>query len=155
MGRRSSASIAQRPTRSSEERLKYLTDESQHQGRNRDVQRPRRPSPHAGLRQDSSCSSCYATTSPLTAPRSARLHGAARKRSCVLGIDWSAFYWGPADIFGPGKVLVFGEVIDKSGEPYAADIRSVLKVFGNGLHKKHGYTINAANEIEGFLFRGL
>ena len=25
-----------------------------------------------------------------------------------LGIDWPAFYWGPADIFGPGKVLVFG-----------------------------------------------
>jgi glutamine synthetase len=32
-------------------------------------------------------------------------------------MDWSAFYWGPADIFGPGKVLVFGDVIDKGGEP--------------------------------------
>jgi len=79
---------------------------------------------------------------------------AQRESDLRLGIDWGAFYWGPADVFGPGKVLVFGEVIDKSGEPYTADIRSMLKVFGNGLHKKHGYTLNAANEIEGFLFQG-
>jgi glutamine synthetase len=79
---------------------------------------------------------------------------AQRESDLRLGIDWGAFYWGPADVFGPGKVLVFGEVIDKSGEPYAADIRSVLKVFAAALHKKHGYTINAANEIEGFLFKG-
>ena len=26
-----------------------------------------------------------------------------------LGIDWPAFYWLPADVFGPGKVLVFGD----------------------------------------------
>jgi len=79
---------------------------------------------------------------------------AQRESDLRLGIDWGAFYWGPADIFGPGKVLVFGEVIDKGGEPYTADIRSMLKVFANGLNKKHGYTINAANEIEGFLFKG-
>ncbi len=79
---------------------------------------------------------------------------AQRESDLRLGIDWGAFYWGPADVFGPGKVLVFGEVIDKDGKPYTADIRSMLKLFGNGLHKKHGYTLNAANEIEGFLFRG-
>ena len=43
---------------------------------------------------------------------------AQRESDLRLGIDWSAFYWGPADVFGPGKVLVFGEVIDKGGEPY-------------------------------------
>jgi glutamine synthetase len=79
---------------------------------------------------------------------------AQRESDLRLGIDWGAFYWGPADVFGPGKVLVFGEVIDKSGEPYTADIRSMLKLFATGLHKKHGYTLNAANEIEGFLFQG-
>jgi glutamine synthetase len=72
-----------------------------------------------------------------------------------LGIDWSAFYWGPADIFGAGKVLVFGEVIDKDGKPYAADLRAVLKAFANGQFEKNGYTLNAANEIEGFLFKGV
>ena len=79
---------------------------------------------------------------------------AQRESDLRLGIDWAAFYWGPADIFGPGKVLVFGEVIDKTGDPYTADIRSMLKVFATDLHKKRGYTINAANEIEGFLFNG-
>jgi glutamine synthetase len=79
---------------------------------------------------------------------------AQRESDLRLGIDWAAFYWGPADIFGPGKVLVFGEVIDKNGEPYAADIRSMLKLFADGLYKKKKYTLNAANEIEGFLFAG-
>src|SRR5450631_4703806 len=79
----------------------------------------------------------------------------AQKESDLrLGMDWSAFYWPPADFFGSGKVLVFGEVIDKDGTPYSADIRGVLKGFANELHKSDGYTLNAANEIEGFLFRG-
>ncbi len=79
---------------------------------------------------------------------------AQRESDLRLGIDWSAFYWGPADVFGPGKVLVFGDVIDKGGTPYAADIRGILKGFSDELYKKEGYTLNAANEIEGFLFRG-
>jgi glutamine synthetase len=79
---------------------------------------------------------------------------AQRESDLRLGIDWSAFYWGPADVFGAGKVLVFGEVIDKGGTPYSADIRGVLKGYAESLYKKHGYTLNAANEIEGFLFKG-
>src|SRR5580765_5160169 len=74
----------------------------------------------------------------------------AQKESDLrLGIDWSAFYWGPADVFGEGKVLVFGDVIDKDGTPYTGDIRSVLKGYAGGLFEKNGYTLNAANEIEG------
>ncbi|MFZ0286283.1 MAG: glutamine synthetase family protein [Terriglobales bacterium] len=79
---------------------------------------------------------------------------AQRESDLRLGIDWPAFYWGPADVFGPGKVLVFGDVIDKNGTPYAADIRGILKGYAEGLYKKKGYTLNAANEIEGFLFEG-
>ncbi len=79
---------------------------------------------------------------------------AQRESDLRLGIDWPSFYWGPADMFGPGKVLVFGDVIDKSGAPYAADIRGVLKTYADGLFKREGYTLNAANEIEGFLFNG-
>jgi glutamine synthetase len=79
---------------------------------------------------------------------------AQRESDLRLHMDWSAFYWGPADIFGPGKVLVFGEVIDKDGTQYSADIRGVLKGYAEELHKKHGYTLNAANEIEGFIFKG-
>jgi len=79
---------------------------------------------------------------------------AQRESDLRLGIDWSAFYWAPSDVFGSGKVLVFGEVIDKGGTPYSADIRGVLKGYAEALYKKKGYTLNAANEIEGFLFKG-
>ena len=79
----------------------------------------------------------------------------AQKESDLrLGIDWSAFYWVPADVFGNGKVLVFGIVIDKDGSLYSGDIRGVLKNYADTLHKEKGYTLNAANEIEGFLFAG-
>ena len=71
-----------------------------------------------------------------------------------LGIDWGAFYWVPADVFGAGKVLVFGTVIDKDGSPYSGDLRGVLKVYADKLYAEKNYTLNAANEIEGFLFEG-
>jgi glutamine synthetase len=79
---------------------------------------------------------------------------AQRESDLRLHMDWAAFYWAPADMFGAGKVLVFGEVIDKDGTPYSADIRGVLKGYAQGLYDKQGYTLNAANEIEGFLFNG-
>ena len=79
----------------------------------------------------------------------------AQKESDLrLGIDWSAFYWVPADILGSGKIFVFGQVIDKQGGPYAGDLRSVLKAYADKLYEEKGYTLNAANEIEGFLFAG-
>ena len=79
----------------------------------------------------------------------------AQKESDLrLGIDWSAFYWVPADVFGNGKVLVFGTVIAKDGTAYSGDLRGVLKEFSDKLFAEKGYTINAANEIEGFLFAG-
>jgi len=79
---------------------------------------------------------------------------AQRESDLRLAMDWGAFYWAPSDVFGAGKVLVFGHVIDKDGTPYRADIRGVLKGYADELYKKHGYTLNAANEIEGFLFQG-
>src|SRR5881397_938419 len=64
----------------------------------------------------------------------------AQKESDLrLGLDWSSFYWGPADVFGPGKVLVFGEVIDKDGTPYSADIRGVLKAYADQLYQERGF----------------
>src|SRR5476649_1392451 len=68
---------------------------------------------------------------------------AQRESDLRLGIDWSAFYWAPADIFGSGKVLVFGEVIDKQGGHYIGDLRGVLKAFSAAQYKKNGYTLNA------------
>jgi glutamine synthetase len=71
-----------------------------------------------------------------------------------LGIDWAAFYWLPSDVFGPGKVLVFGEVLESDGTPYAADMRLALKRYAEEQFKASGYVFNVSNEIEGFLFRG-
>jgi glutamine synthetase len=79
---------------------------------------------------------------------------AQRESDLRLAMDWSAFYWVPSDFFGPGKVMVFGEIIDKDGTPYGADTRGLLKGYAGKLHKEKGYTLNAANEIEGFLFKG-
>ncbi len=71
-----------------------------------------------------------------------------------LAIDWAAFYWLPSDIFGAGKVLVFGEVQERDGTPYSADLRSRLKAYTNELFDRNGTVCNVANEIEGFLFKG-
>jgi glutamine synthetase len=70
-----------------------------------------------------------------------------------LAIDWPAFYWLPSDVFGSGKVLVFGEVQDQDGTPYAGDLRARLKGYCAALAKK-GLTPHASNEIEGFVFKG-
>ncbi len=80
---------------------------------------------------------------------------AQRESDLRLRLDWGAFYWGPADIFGPGKVLVFGDVLDRDGKPFLSDIRGALKKLANDCYAKEGYALNAANEIEGFLFQGL
>ena len=85
---------------------------------------------------------------------SIRGFSAQQESDLRLNIDWSAFYWLPADIFGPGKVLVFGEVLERDGTPYHSDMRSRLKQFTEQLYAKDGTVVHAAPEIEGFLFKG-
>ena len=72
-----------------------------------------------------------------------------------LYIDWSSFYWVPSDVFGTGKILVFGEVHEKAGGPFLGDLRSVLKQYSDNQFASNAYTLNAANEIEGFIFKGV
>jgi glutamine synthetase len=71
-----------------------------------------------------------------------------------LAIDWSAFYWLPADVFGPGKVMVFGEVLGRDGAAYPADMRARLKEYTQQIFDKDGLICNVATETEGFLFKG-
>ena len=35
-----------------------------------------------------------------------------------LDIDWTSFYWLPADVFGSGKVIVFGAVLHRDESPH-------------------------------------
>ncbi|MBS1728212.1 MAG: glutamine synthetase [Armatimonadetes bacterium] len=71
-----------------------------------------------------------------------------------LGIDWGSFRWLPSDIFGPGKVIVFGLILDREGKPYQSDFRGLLKEYSEEQFKKNGYNFNLAVEVEGFLFEG-
>jgi glutamine synthetase len=71
-----------------------------------------------------------------------------------LAVDWTAFYWLPADVFGPGKVLVFGYVEERDGTAYHADMRFRLKALADQLFARDGTVAQASNEIEGFLFKG-
>ncbi len=71
-----------------------------------------------------------------------------------LDVDWPAFYWLPADVFGPGKVLVFADVLNRDGSPYPADFRSALRRYTDELYAKDRTVSHVANEIEGFLFKG-
>jgi len=72
-----------------------------------------------------------------------------------LKVDWGAFWWLPSDVFGPGKVLIMGEVFGRDGKPYNMDTRGLLKAYARKLKKERGYLIFAANEIEGFLLKGV
>jgi glutamine synthetase len=70
-----------------------------------------------------------------------------------LALDWPALYWLPSDVFGPGKILVFGEVQDRDGSAYIGDLRARLKGYCAKLAKSQTVA-HASNEIEGFLFHG-
>jgi len=69
--------------------------------------------------------------------------------------DWASFRWLPSDIFGPGKVILFGLIQDREGKFYASDMRAQLKQYTQGLREKTGYTTNVSVECEGFLFKSL
>jgi len=71
-----------------------------------------------------------------------------------LAIDWGSFRWLPSDVFGPGKVIVFGLIKDAAGNSYKSDMRGVLKDYSEELFKK-GMEANVAVECEGFVFDGL
>lgn len=85
---------------------------------------------------------------------SVRGFSAQHESDLRLSIDWPAYWWMPADVFGPGKVLVFAEVRGQDGAPYPADMRSRLRAYTEELRRKSGMVCHVANEIEGFLFRG-
>jgi glutamine synthetase len=85
---------------------------------------------------------------------SVRGFSAQHESDLRLRIDWPAYWWMPADVFGPGKVLVFAEVLGQDGAPYPADLRSRLRAYTETLRQDTGMVCHVANEIEGFLFRG-
>jgi len=72
-----------------------------------------------------------------------------------LVVDWPSFRWMPSDIFGSGKVIVFGLIKDRDGSIYHGDFRGRLKEYSDSLMTEKGITAHIAVECEGFLFQGL
>ncbi len=85
---------------------------------------------------------------------SVRGFSALHESDLRLSIDWAAFYLLPSDIFGPGKVCVFAEVLNRDGTPHESDLRARLNALSRDLYAKDGLTFHVAPEIEGFLFKG-
>lgn len=78
-----------------------------------------------------------------------------RESDLRLEIDWGSFRWLPADIFGPGKVLIFGLIKGTDGSMYESDMRGLLKKMTHDLWTQKNQVANVAVELEGFLFNGL
>ncbi len=81
-----------------------------------------------------------------------------------LGVDWKSVRWaidsvdgvpkyGEIPVFGPGKVLIFGTILNQDGSPYEDDMRGRLSGLCEDLRKK-SQKLLIAPEIEGFLFEG-
>ena len=72
-----------------------------------------------------------------------------------LDIDWGTFRWLPSDVFGPGKVLIFGLIKDRDGSGYPSDMRTSLKSLVADLYGKQQLIVNISVECEGFLLQGV
>jgi glutamine synthetase len=72
-----------------------------------------------------------------------------------LQVDWTSLTFVPADIFGPGKVIIFANVCDREMRPYETDFRGQLQQYAQQILAKDGYTAYMAPELEGFLLNGV
>ncbi len=86
---------------------------------------------------------------------SIRGFSAQRESDLRLGIDWGSIVWLPSDVFGPGKVIVFGTVLNRDKSLYDSDFRARLGELARELKATKGLTANVAAEVEGFLVKGL
>lgn len=72
-----------------------------------------------------------------------------------LEVDWTSFLHLPADIFGPGKVIIFAFVLNSDRSKHPSDFRGQLKNYLEKLKKEKNIIANAAAEVEGFLLEGV
>lgn len=72
-----------------------------------------------------------------------------------LGVDWTSFLWLPSDVFGPGKVIMFANILSRDKTHYPSDFRGQLMLYTQDLKKRKGLIANASAEIEGFLVDGI
>ena len=82
-------------------------------------------------------------------------YSAQQESDLRLGVDWTSILWLPSDVFGPGKVIMFANVLNRDKTPYESDFRSRLALLAEDLKKEKGLTAYLAAEVEGFLVDGL
>lgn len=71
-----------------------------------------------------------------------------------LNVDWGSFTWLPSDIFGPGKVIMFANVMTRDRQQYSSDFRGLLQEYTSQLLSKDNLMANVSAEIEGFILEG-
>ncbi|HAT71262.1 MAG TPA: glutamine synthetase, partial [Elusimicrobia bacterium] len=86
---------------------------------------------------------------------SIRGFSAQKESDLRLGIDWGSIVWLPSDVFGPGKVIMFGTVLNRDKSVYDSDFRARLVGLAAEMKRTRGLTANAAAEVEGFVVKGL
>lgn len=72
-----------------------------------------------------------------------------------LDVDWTSIFWLPSDVFGPGKVIMFADVLNRDRGFYESDFRAQLKLLTRNIKKKDGIEALVSAEIEGFLLDGV
>lgn len=72
-----------------------------------------------------------------------------------LKVDWGSIMWLPSDLFGPGKVIFFANILGRDTKQYESDFRGLLQSYSSDLFAKEGLTGFASAEIEGFLMEGV
>ena len=85
---------------------------------------------------------------------SIRGFSAQKESDLRLGIDWGSIVWLPSDVFGPGKVIMFGTVLGRDKTVYESDFRARLVALAAEMKKTRGITANVAGEVEGFVVKG-
>ncbi|MEI7527818.1 MAG: glutamine synthetase family protein [Elusimicrobiota bacterium] len=86
---------------------------------------------------------------------SIRGFSAQKESDLRLGIDWSSIFWLPSDVFGPGKVILFGTVLNRDKTTYESDFRARLAELAGQMEAERGVSAKVAAEVEGFLVKGL
>ncbi|GHO99636.1 glutamine synthetase [Reticulibacter mediterranei] len=71
-----------------------------------------------------------------------------------LQVDWTSFLWLPADLFGAGKVMLFANVLNRSGGQYESDFRGLLQQYLRELDRQEGLTAYVSAEVEGIVVEG-
>jgi glutamine synthetase len=79
---------------------------------------------------------------------------AQRESDLRLQVDWTSFLWLPSDLFGAGKVMLFANILSRSGDQYESDFRGLLQQYLRELDRQEGLAAYVSAEVEGIVVEG-